>query len=606
MRKILEKAWVYLLVVVMLFPLLGISAEPAFADGVAVDVQINWNDDGDAEGERPEELTLQLLKNGLPYRDPVQVGGEEALWHVSFANLPKGHDDEKNIDINYQVAVTEGLGKHYFEEARTDDGQTITIQMKYDPDGKLGGKKIKAKVAFDDHDNKDKSRPQQAWLTLLRNGVPFSYTAEVNESGKWKHEWTNLPADGDYTLTAENVPEGYTAASEVDGDGSFLVKYSHKPEVEKISVKADVRWDDEGNLDQVRPAKLHIQLLKDDQPQGDPVEINEGGSWSTTWSDLPAENEADGKKHSYRVKVTDLPAEYSVDISGDQKKGYSITATHKASKRVDITAGIVWGDGGNQAQKRPAIIHLQLLKGDQPQGDPVSLSDRDEWRAVWPNVEIRPSAKAGDEDYYSVKVTDDPAEYSFEVTGDAVQGFLVKGSFTPEFVPTDTPVPTPTPTLTPDQEKKVEMEGLKPVTILTFFLAVLLLGMIILLIVILARKSAQDRREEEEVRAREEERRAMREPDDDYEDSGFYPRDDYEDSGYFTTRRIYGSHRRDYDSPYGTPDTIGKDGNRYGDYMVFGSKEEYGDKYGNPESDEDESELPGDDYDFGFSSKKKR
>ena len=97
MRKFLEKAWAYLLLAVMLCPLLGFSAKPAFADGVAVDVQINWNDEGDDAGERPEELTLQLLKNGLPYRDPVQVGGEDALWHVSFANLPKGHDDDNRI-----------------------------------------------------------------------------------------------------------------------------------------------------------------------------------------------------------------------------------------------------------------------------------------------------------------------------------------------------------------------------------------------------------------------------------------------------------------------------------------------------------------------------
>nr|WP_027871934.1 Cna B-type domain-containing protein [[Eubacterium] cellulosolvens] len=605
MGKILEKVWLCLLIFALAVSSSALSPVTVLADGVAVGVQIDWDDDGDAAGQRPQLLTLQLLQNGAPYGDEVQVGGQNALWHVEYTNLPKGRNEEKGIDINYQVAVTDGLGDHYFEEERTDDGQTITIRMKYDPDGTLGGKKVKAKVSFDDRNNKDKSRPQQAWLMLTRNGEPFGYTAEVNETGKWKCEWTNLPADGEYHVEAETVPEGYEAVTEVDESGSFRVKYTHRPAPVKVSVRAELHWDDANNVEKLRPANLHLQLLRDDEPAGNPVEIGDGNGWKAGWEDLPAETDDGKKTYSYRVKLTDLPKKYSVDISGSQEKGYVITATHKPGKRVDIKALMAWNDGDNQAQKRPAIIHLQLMKGDSPQGDPVSLSEADNWRAVWPNIEIMPASKPGDEDYYSVQVTDNPPEYGFEITGDAEQGFEVKGTYTPVFEPTDTPVPTPTPTLTPDEEEKVKMEGLKPVTILVFFLAALLLGMIILLIVVLIRKSAQDRREEEAALERKE-RREMREPDDDYEDSGFYPSDDYEDSGYFTSRRTYGSRRSGYDSPYGTPETAGKDGNLYGDYTVFGSREEYGDRYGNPDGGDGEDELPGDDYDFGFSSKKKR
>jgi hypothetical protein len=378
----------------------------------------------------------------------------------------------------------------------------------------------------------------------------------------------------------------------VDG-GSFRVRYSHKPKPEKTSVKAEIRWDDECNADNVRPKSLHLQLMKDDKPEGNPVEVNDGTIWNAVWEDLPAEDET-GKKISYRVKVTDLPKEYGVDISGDQKKGYSITAKHTVYRKINISAKMRWDDADNRAQKRPAIVHLQLMKGGQPQGDPVSLSDADNWTGSWPNISFRPSAKDGDGDFYSMKVTDNPAEYSFEISGDAEHGYQVTGRYTPELEPTNTPVPTPTPTLTPAQEEQVKMEGLKPVTILTFVLAALLAGMLVLLIVLLVRKGIQEKREEETAEEEED--------DDRYED-------EYDEDMSFRPRRRYGS--RDDGSPYGSSDRIGSDGNRYGNYTVYGSREEYGDRYGDlsgEEDAEDEEDLIGDDYDFGrpYGKRKKK
>ena len=51
-------------------------------------------------------------------------------------------------------------------------------------------------------------------ITLLNNGQACA-TAELNKENDWIYTWT-VPADGQYTVAEENVPDGFTASITFD------------------------------------------------------------------------------------------------------------------------------------------------------------------------------------------------------------------------------------------------------------------------------------------------------------------------------------------------------------------------------------------------------
>ncbi|MCI8609656.1 MAG: Cna B-type domain-containing protein [Firmicutes bacterium] len=69
-----------------------------------------WNDNGDSDGTRPSSITVQLLRNGVPYGEPVTLS-KANNWSYSFGML----------DSNYTWQVT---------EVGITDGYTMTVTLR--------------------------------------------------------------------------------------------------------------------------------------------------------------------------------------------------------------------------------------------------------------------------------------------------------------------------------------------------------------------------------------------------------------------------------------------------------------------------------------------
>ncbi|NMM95412.1 Collagen adhesin precursor [Bifidobacterium sp. DSM 109960] len=69
--------------------------------------------------------------------------------------------------------------------------------------------------------NKDdaRSRPSSITVTLLKDGTPAG-TVALTAAGGWKHSWTGLSGDHDWTAVETSVPDGYTVA--IDRNGTDL------------------------------------------------------------------------------------------------------------------------------------------------------------------------------------------------------------------------------------------------------------------------------------------------------------------------------------------------------------------------------------------------
>ena len=98
----------------------------------------------------------------------------------------------------------------------------------------------------------------------------FLQEQELNVAKNWKHTFSNLDkyeSDGvtpiTYEVVEKTVPNGYTVSYEKDSTGTLIIKNTQN----KITVKVTKKWE---GITENYPA-IKLQLLKDGQPEGNPV-----------------------------------------------------------------------------------------------------------------------------------------------------------------------------------------------------------------------------------------------------------------------------------------------------------------------------------------------
>lgn len=92
-------------------------------DKVTRSVLKAWDDDGDSAGNRPSSITVQLLRDGEEYGDPVTLSADNN-WRHSFGTLDSGYTwqvTETDVPAGYDMTVTLR-------------GTTFVMTNSYDPD----------------------------------------------------------------------------------------------------------------------------------------------------------------------------------------------------------------------------------------------------------------------------------------------------------------------------------------------------------------------------------------------------------------------------------------------------------------------------------------
>jgi len=111
-----------------------------------------------------------------------------------------------------------------------------------------------------------------------------------------------------------------------------------------------------------------------------------------------------------------LTATYSLQSVKEIVNEYSGTGKHTPppGNSVTVTVSKVW----IPAKNHPGSVTVQLYRNGIPYGDPVILSDNNNWRYNWTNLDTN--------SVWTVDESNVPEEYVKTITGNVRDGFVIK------------------------------------------------------------------------------------------------------------------------------------------------------------------------------------
>ncbi|WP_288395275.1 Cna B-type domain-containing protein [uncultured Vagococcus sp.] len=318
-----------------------------------------WNDQDDKLGNRPDEITVVLLRNGVPVvkNNKVVLAKVTAKsgWTYEFNDLPK-YDSHAN---EYKYSVKEINVPNY---VTTVDGTDLINTYHSSEVIEINGSK-----RWIDKDDKLGNRPSEIFVELYQttadnpeiteNQSPYRMT-KVTEEDNWNYSFKELPKydqnlDEYIYIVKEHKVANYN--SKVDGyDITNIFDNSVTTEVNGKKI-----WKDNDDLFGVRPKSIQVDLYQNGgKTPMDTLEVTPGedGDWNYSFKDLPKYDE-DLNEYVYTVKEQDVSIFYESKV-----EGYDITNTYIDRAVVKRHVRKVWDDNDNQDNIRPDSIKVGLYQ----------------------------------------------------------------------------------------------------------------------------------------------------------------------------------------------------------------------------------------------------
>ncbi len=371
------------------FPVPSVTYE---VKGIDVPVVKIWDDADDADGIRPDSITIRLMEGETEIATAIVT--EEDGWKYTFTGLREYRD---GVKINY--TITEDAVEGY---TTSIDGYTVTNTHEFEKVNVSGTK------TWNDNDDQDGIRPDSITIKLYADGELVD-SVEVTAASEWKYSFENLPKNKagveiEYTIGEVSV-EGYE--TKVDG---FNVTNTHTPE--QTTVSGTKTWNDANNQDGKRPTSITINLYADGEFVKS-VEVTAASEWKYSFNNLPKyEN---GKLINYTI-TEDAVAGYTTTIDG-----FNVTNTYNP-EQTTVSGGKIWNDANNQDGKRPTSITINLLANGVEVKE-VKVTAENGWQFSFNNL---PKYENGKLIVYTI--TEDAVEgYTTEING-----FNVTNTYNPE------------------------------------------------------------------------------------------------------------------------------------------------------------------------------
>lgn len=238
----------------------------------------------------------------------------------------------------------------------------------------IGGQK-----EWNDSNNQDGKRPSSIKVNLLANGTIIQ-SKVITSADAWKYEFTDLTKNDEngqlitYSITEDQVTD-YNTRYE-----GYNIINTYTPG--ETSVGVTKSWDDWYDQDGLRPTNIQVQLYANGQIKGEPVQLNDGNRWHTTWNNLP--EKLNGQDINYTVKEIDVLNGYTTTINNENIGNIIITNYHKPETR-NIEGKKTWKDNNNQDGKRPEIVKVNLLANGKIINT-KSVSNADNWEYSFDNL----------------------------------------------------------------------------------------------------------------------------------------------------------------------------------------------------------------------------
>ncbi len=397
---------------------------------VAWNVQKFWEDDDDRDGERPEEVTIKLLKNGED-TDLTLILNEENNWFGSFTDLDEYTDGKLN---EYSVAEFE-VEDYNTSDISRDGTSTFNIRNVHT----LITTDYEGTKVWDDNDDQDGIRPDSVTIYLIadgepvvdENGEPVFTTATADTNWTWSFKdllkYHDHGISVDYTVR-EAIVEGYDTEVEVNGT---VITNTHTPET--ITIAGSKTWDDANDQDGKRPISITVNLFADGSPAVDEngevitASVTANDNWGWSFTGLPKYRDH-GTEIVYTI-TEDEVEEYEPDIDG-----YDITNSY-TPETISIEAVKIWDDNDDQDGIRPSYVTFRLF-ADGDEKNYFHVTEEEDW--TWEITGLDKYRDSGTpivymitEDWiddYEAKITD------FIDNGDNTISINVTNTHTPETI----------------------------------------------------------------------------------------------------------------------------------------------------------------------------
>ncbi|MBQ9717335.1 MAG: Cna B-type domain-containing protein [Clostridia bacterium] len=358
-----------------------------------------WDDENNAAGMRPENITVHLMANGTVVQSKKVTAADN--WSWSFENLPALRNGQMIMYSISEDAVD-------FYETKVDGFNVIN---KYVPEyAEVAGQKT-----WNDDNNRDNIRPESITVNLLANGK-IVQTKVVTEADGWAWKFAELPMykDGEaieYTVSEEPVA-GYTAA--VDG---FNLINTHEPE--QVEIKGSKTWNDDNHRDGVRPESSTIHLLADGNVIKT-VTVTEADGWAWRFTELPVYRDG-GVKIAYTI------AEEAVEGYTARVDGFNVENTRQPD-RVSVSVEKFWNDDNNRSGMRPESVTVILYANGVDTGMRAVLGSSNNWKASFADLKAKQN---GEDIVYTISEVSVEG-YRSEIAGNANAGFVVTNTYIPQ------------------------------------------------------------------------------------------------------------------------------------------------------------------------------
>ena len=271
-------------------------------DTVDVPVEKIWEDFDNLFSLRPDSITVQLLQNGFPFGDPMDLDADN-LWQHTFTDLPMTDMSGDAFTYTFaEISSVPGYATSYSEDTRTITNTLETVDVPVE----------KIWVDFDDQFG---LRPDSIMVQLLQNGLPFGDPIALNEGNLWQHLITDLPMtdmSGDafaYTFAEITSVPGYTTTYSED-----MLAITNT--LDTVDVPVEKIWADFDNQYGLRPDSISIQLLQNGLAFGAPIDLSEGNLWQHTFENLPM-TDLFGEDYTYTVSEVTAASGYTTSASED-------------------------------------------------------------------------------------------------------------------------------------------------------------------------------------------------------------------------------------------------------------------------------------------------
>ncbi|MCL2107538.1 MAG: Cna B-type domain-containing protein [Oscillospiraceae bacterium] len=396
---------------------------------VLIDIEGEKQWQAPAGTQRPESVTIRLMNGNVI----VQTAETNQVknWRYEFTNLPKY--DALGSVIPYTVeelrmpgwrpVVTDFDIENHHQPPVTDEAIEVEKAVTGTPPEEGTFQFILTALnnaPMPDSDEITITGAGKAAFGPIDYTMPGVFTYTITETDGKLANWSYDASVYTLTVTVTEDEEGQlianrelTKAGQPAEKAIFTNRYDESGEM--ISVKVTKVWQGEGP----HPQSVQVQLYKDGTLH-DTATLSSANNWTRTWPRLE-------KGHTWTMDEVNVPEGYVKTVSGDAVNGFTVTNTFgDIDETTSVKVTKVWK---GEDPDRPAGIAVQLYKDGAAEGVPVILSEQNQWKYTWTQLEKGPA--------YTADEVNVPAGYSKAVTGDAANGFVVTNTKKPGQPPSD-------------------------------------------------------------------------------------------------------------------------------------------------------------------------